>query len=76
MIQCDRGYLRFSAGPYSIVWLEYTPNHIKIGCQRRTIRQWEKLSDRFGLRYGYTKEQVTEVRKVIQVLKGLRDAIQ
>lgn len=75
MIMIPQGYIGFH-GVHYIEWPPVYPNYVWIGCQRRTIRQWEKLSDRFGLRYGYTKEQVAEVRKVIQVIKGIRDAIQ
>ena len=67
--------IRLSAGWRQICWLNTDPNYVTIGCQRRTIANWERLSDRFGLRYGYTIEEVKKVRRVIKTIKGIRDAL-
>lgn len=75
MIEITEGYLRFRGANYAIFWRPDNPNSVKIGCQRRTIAQWGRLSNRYGRRAGYTEEEIAKTRKIIQVIKGIRDAI-
>ena len=70
------GVLRVQVSGYHFLWwYPRDPNVVRIGCQTKTISQWLRLSDRYGKRAGYTDDEIKKVRKVIQAIKGIRDAL-
>lgn len=56
-------------------WHPSDPHRIRIGCKEKTISRWLRLSDRYGKLRSYTDDEIKKVRDIIQVIKGLRDAI-
>lgn len=56
--------------------IRYSRHRIQIGCKVKTPKQWLRLTDRLGVKYGYTKYQIAKVRRIIKAIQELQDAIQ
>lgn len=56
--------------------ISYRHPLVQIGCKVRTPKQWLRLTDRLGVKHGYTKYQISKVRRIIKAIQELQDAVQ